>query len=190
MTAKKRPRPKPGSSHSVVAADAFVAFVAFLGLDRHGRDRARLEPGERDRFAGHFAKAILAAVDAAQRRVDLGDELALAIAGPELDRPVGFRRGAVGEIRLADRPALQLSHRALRFAEDLVLPSEQLLPEIGALRRVHELFIRARPISRAVDMMVVNPRGCRSHNPSAPNADRTSGPYVRKPPPSRPGRSA
>ena len=35
-----------------------------------------------------------------QRSVDLGDQLALAVAGAQLEGAVGFRRGAVGEVGL------------------------------------------------------------------------------------------
>src|SRR3546814_10977679 len=74
---------------------SLVALVALLRLQRHRRDRSRLQPRERDRLAGDRAIAIFALVDAADRRIDLGDQLALTIAGSQLDRPVGLARRAV-----------------------------------------------------------------------------------------------
>jgi hypothetical protein len=65
--------------------------VAFLRLDRQRRDRPRVEAPERDRVAGFDAEAVTAVVDARQRRLDLGDQLALAVARPQFDRAVGFR---------------------------------------------------------------------------------------------------
>src|SRR3546814_988761 len=55
---------------------SLVALVALLRLQRHRRDRSRLQPRERDRLAGDRAIAIFALVDAADRRIDLGDQLA------------------------------------------------------------------------------------------------------------------
>ena len=62
-----------------------------------------LRAAERDRLAGHFAIAIFAFVEAADRAIDFGDQLALAVAGAELDSPVGLARRAVGEVGLAQR---------------------------------------------------------------------------------------
>ena len=50
-----------------------------------------------------------------ERRVDLGDQLALAVAGAQLDRPVGFRRGAVGEVGMFDVLVLQVLEGLLGF---------------------------------------------------------------------------
>src|SRR3546814_8024446 len=41
-----------GGRGSVLARDALVALVALLRLQRHRRDRSRLQPRERDRLAG------------------------------------------------------------------------------------------------------------------------------------------
>src|SRR3546814_6528845 len=121
--------------------------MPLLRLDRHGRNRTSFESGERDRLAGHFAKAIFALVYPARRSVDLGDKLALAVAGPKLDTPVGFARRAVGNVGFSDRAALELCHRVARFADDRLFPVELLLAEIGELERAHELFADARPIA-------------------------------------------
>ncbi len=55
--------------------------MGFLRVDRHGRDRAGDQALEADRLAGDFAQAVFALVDPAQRGIDLGDQLALAVAG-------------------------------------------------------------------------------------------------------------
>ena len=75
---------------SVVAIDALAALVALLGLDRERRDRTGVEALEADRLAGLLAIAVGAVLDALEGGVDLGDQLALAVAGAELDRAVGF----------------------------------------------------------------------------------------------------
>jgi hypothetical protein len=82
---------QPISTALVVAINALAAFVALLRLDRKRRDRARLQPLYRDRLAGFIAIAVAAVFDALQRRVDLGDQLALPVTGAQLDGPVGLR---------------------------------------------------------------------------------------------------
>ena len=72
--------------------------MALLRLDRQRGDRARIEPLQADRLAGLLAVAVRAVLDAGERGIDLGDELALPVARPELERAVGLRGGAVGEI--------------------------------------------------------------------------------------------
>src|SRR5580704_16876281 len=84
----------------VVAVDTFAAFVAFLGFEAEGGDRAGFETGQGDRLAGFLAVAVGALLDPAQRVVDLGDQLALAISGAQLQRTVGFGGGAIGQIRM------------------------------------------------------------------------------------------
>src|SRR5690606_2520175 len=83
---------------SLVAIDLFTALVALLRLDRQRRDRPCIEPLQADGFAGFLAKTISAIVKTLPRGVDLGDQLALAIARPEFDGTVGFGGGPVGEI--------------------------------------------------------------------------------------------
>ena len=73
---------------SIVARDALDALVALLRFESHGRDRPGFEAAQRDRLAGHFAIAVLALVETANGAIDLGNQLALAIAGAKLDAPV------------------------------------------------------------------------------------------------------
>mgnify|MGYP003343586851 CR=1 FL=1 len=59
---------------------------------------ARVEPLQRNRFAGFLAETVRAVFQAPQRGVDLGDQLALTVAGAEFELPFGFRRCPVGQI--------------------------------------------------------------------------------------------
>src|SRR5258705_11737288 len=76
----------------LVAIDLFAFLVALLRFHRERRDRARLQPLQRDRLAGLLAIAVGVVLDAQQRGVDLGDQLALAVAGAHLARAVCLRR--------------------------------------------------------------------------------------------------
>src|SRR5205823_7173952 len=111
-------KPRSPRRASIVAGHFLDTLVPLLRLQRHGRHRAGLEPRQRNGLAGHFAIAIFALIKAADRAIDLGDELALAVAGAELDRPVGLARRAVGQVRLAQRVALELRHRPPRLLAD------------------------------------------------------------------------
>src|SRR5262249_18337081 len=83
-------------------------------------------------------------LDALQRGVDLGDQLALAVAGAQFDRAVGFGGGAVGEGGGVDVLLLQGLQGELRFLEDLVLPAGQLQAKIFALTLVPERLFFGR----------------------------------------------
>src|SRR5207253_7839222 len=119
--------PAPGS---VVAVDALAPLVALLGLDRERGDRAGLEPSQRDRLASLLAIAVGAVLEPLERGFDLGNELALAVASAQLDRAVGLRGGAVGEIGMILVLGLEMSDRLLGLLENILLPGEQLLAEV------------------------------------------------------------
>lgn len=61
-----------------------------------GRASRRL----RDRLAGLLAIAVGAVVDAGDGGVDLGDQLALPVAGAQFDGAIGFGGGPVGDVRV------------------------------------------------------------------------------------------
>src|SRR3954454_1243787 len=82
----------------LVPINLLALFVALLGFDRERGDRAGFQAFQRDRLAGLLAIAVGVVLDALQRRVDLGDQLALAVAGAEFDGPVGLGGGAVGKV--------------------------------------------------------------------------------------------
>ena len=107
---------------SVVAIDFFAPLVALLRLDRQGRDRTGVEALQRDRLTGLLAVSVGAVVDALQRRIDLGDQLALAVAGPKLYGAIGLRGGAVGEIGVVGVFLLQDFECFARFAQYVALP--------------------------------------------------------------------
>src|SRR5262249_25458486 len=109
-------------------------------------DRAGFEAAQRNRLAGLLAVAVGAVVDALQRRVDLGDQLALAVAGAQLDRPVGFGGGAIGKIGMVLILLLQVLEGVARLPEDLVAPHEQPLAEVVPLALVHERLFVGRPV--------------------------------------------
>src|SRR6478609_4901911 len=130
----------------LVAVDALAPLVALLGFDAQCRDRPRVEPLQADWLAGLLAIAVGALVEAPKGRVDLGNQLALPVAGAKLECPLGLGARPVGDIGVLGRFVLQVLERLLGRAEDLLAPSEQLAPEIGALPLVHERLIVGRPI--------------------------------------------
>ncbi len=117
---------QPVESKLLVAVDALAALVALLRLDAQGCDRPGIEPLQADRLAGLLAKAVSAVVDAHERRVDLGDQLALAVAGAKLERPLGLGGGAIGDIGVLRRFVLEMLQRLLGRTLDLFPPGEQL----------------------------------------------------------------
>src|ERR1700736_246441 len=99
----------------LIAVDLLAFFVALLRLHGKGCNRARFQPLQRDRLAGLLAIAVGVVVDALQRRVDLGDQLALPVAGAQFDRAVGFGGSAVRQIRMIDILFLERLQRDPRF---------------------------------------------------------------------------
>src|SRR5580698_8211527 len=126
-----------------VAINSLAALVAFLGFNRQRRDWPCFQPLDRDWIAGLFAEAVGALFDPLQRRVDLRDQLVLAVAGPKLDSPVGLRRCAVGNVGVILVLILKMLEGFFRLLEDVVPPVEQLDAEILPLAVAHEgLFVR------------------------------------------------
>src|SRR5471030_2177417 len=103
---------------SIVAIHPFAPLVPLLRFHRQRRDRARFQAADRDRLAGLLAIAVGAVVDARQRLVDLGDQLALAVARAQLDGTVGFRGSTVGEIGMVLVFLLQMQERLLGLFEN------------------------------------------------------------------------
>src|SRR6476620_8206115 len=129
-----------------VAVDALAPLVALLGFDAQGRDRTCIEALQADRLAGLLAIAVGALIETGKGGVDLGNQLALAVTGAKLERPLGLRACPVGDIGVLSRFVLQMLERLFGRAEDLVTPSDQVAPEIGALALVHERLIVGGPI--------------------------------------------
>src|SRR5260221_9641196 len=84
----------------LVAARTLQAFVSLLRFDAERGDRPGFETLQRDRLTGLLAVAVGTFFDRLQRRVDLGDQLAEAVARAQLQRTVGLGGGAIGEIGL------------------------------------------------------------------------------------------
>src|SRR5258708_39682790 len=100
----------------LIAIDLLASLVALRRLHGERGDRARLKRLQRDRLAGLLAIAVGVVLDALQRRVDLGDQLALAVAGAQFDRAVGLGGSAVRQIGVIDVLFLQRLQRDSRFA--------------------------------------------------------------------------
>ena len=58
--------------------------MALLGFQAQCRNRAGFEAADADRLAGLLTIAVTAVFDAGDGGVDLGDQLALAVAGAQL----------------------------------------------------------------------------------------------------------
>src|ERR1700741_4566975 len=114
---------------------AFHALVALLRLEAERGDGACLEAANADRLVRLLAIAVAAVLDAQQRRVDLGNELAFAVARAELDRALGLERGTVGQIGLGQTLFLEVLQGLRRFRQELGPPAQQLLAEIFELER-------------------------------------------------------
>ena len=108
------------------AVDLFAPLVAFLRFEGHGGDRACIEALQADRLAGFLAVAVGAIVDAGDGGVNLGDELALAIAGAQFQRAIGFGRGAIGEIGVLEGILMQNLKGFAVLLDDVVFPLPQL----------------------------------------------------------------
>src|SRR3990172_11940184 len=134
------------AGRSVVAVGALHALVAFLRLDAERRDRPGLQPTQADPLVGLLAEAVGAVLEAAQRLVDLGDQLAFAVARAQLERAVGFQRRAVGDIRFGQAFLLQVLERLRRVLQQLRAPGEQLLAKVFRLHRIHERLVLGRTI--------------------------------------------
>lgn len=123
-----------------------AAFVLFLCLQRQGGDGARAEAFERNRFAGFLAISVCALVDPAKRGVDLCDQLALAVTGPQFQRAVGFGRCAVGDIGNILGFFLHVDEGLAALAQDRAFPGGKLLAEEFLLPGAHELLAFGRHI--------------------------------------------
>src|SRR5215470_20262165 len=120
--------------------------MPLLGFDRQCRNRACFEPAQRNWLAGFLAVAIGAIVNARERLIDLGDQLALAIARPQFDCAVGFGGSAVGKIGMILVFFLKVLQRFLGFLENVFAPREQFCAKIFALALIHERLFVGRPI--------------------------------------------
>src|SRR5579871_389235 len=131
---------------SFVAINALAPLMALLRLDRKRGDRPRLKSLERDRLAGFLAIAVSPVLDPLQSGVDLGNELALAIAGAQLDGAIGLRGSTIGKIGMILAFILQMLQRFFGLLENVLPPIQELLAKIFALAVVHERLFVTRPV--------------------------------------------
>jgi hypothetical protein len=74
-------------------------FVEGLAVDTQGGRRARLEALDADLHAAGVAEAVIILFDALDGRIDLLDQLALAIAGTQFEAEFLFLRRAIRRVR-------------------------------------------------------------------------------------------
>ena len=159
--ARRQARRRPLRPRSIMQQAAGARLTALSASSRRVRssrswrscastrqrgDRTGLEALQRDRLAGLLAVAVGALLDRLQRRVDLGDQLAEAITGTQLERTVGLGGGAIGKIGLRQALFLHVLQCLVRFLDQLALPLQQLLTEVLLLHRVHERLAVRRPV--------------------------------------------
>ncbi|MNE59218.1 hypothetical protein D3C80_1543000 [compost metagenome] len=76
----------------------------------------------------------------------------MPVAGPKLQRPVGFRRGPVHQIRVVLGLGFQINNSALGFAKDLILPRQELGLEVGQLPLVHKRLVVGRTVNHRLPL--------------------------------------
>src|SRR3954454_5004510 len=144
MPGGNRPRSWIGAAALALAVAVYplTPLMPLLRLDRKRGNRPRLESPDRDRIAGFLAIAVGALFEPRQGGLDLGDQLALAIASTKLDGSIGFRRSPVREIRMVLILIVEMLERLLGFFDYVLLPGEQLRAEVLPLALIHErLFV-------------------------------------------------
>src|SRR5690348_6518375 len=93
---------------SIVPINLLAPLMALLRFYRERRDGAGVQALEGNRLAGLLAEAVRTILDPAQRRVDLGDQFPLTVAGAQLQLALGLGRGAVGQVGMRHRLGLQI----------------------------------------------------------------------------------
>src|SRR5690606_33945518 len=81
-----------------VAVQLLAHLAPFLRFERQGGGGAGQQAGNADGFAGFLAPAVFAAVDAGNRLLHFLEQLALAVAGAQLERVFFLDGGAVGRV--------------------------------------------------------------------------------------------
>src|SRR3546814_20599573 len=115
---------------SVVPVLPLLALVPFLRFDAQRGDGTGFEPFQPDRLGRLLAEAVGAVLDPLQPLVDLRDQLARPVAGPEFQRAVGFEGRPIGYIGFVEAFLLKMAERFGRFPPQLIAPATDLLSEI------------------------------------------------------------
>jgi hypothetical protein len=134
-----------GKDASERASDAAASLGGFqLGLadDTERRDRAGLQTLDADLLAALFADAVGVVVDALERFVDLGDQLALAIADPQGEVAVALERGSIARVGKLLRAFPHAVRRAGCLAHELFSPLVEEIPEHAKVALPHDYLSR------------------------------------------------
>src|SRR6266581_7239603 len=126
-------RPRPRLLRHLLLAQ----FFERLAVDAQRRRRTGLEALQADLNAAAVAVAVFAAVDAADRFVDLLDKLAFPVTVAQLERNVGFLAGPVVGIGEDGRFVLHGMHRPFDVAEQFLLERLEDLSEMRQLFGAH-----------------------------------------------------
>ena len=121
-----------------------MALVQFLRLNRESRDGTRIKSFDTDGLLSFFAIAVAAVIDALDRRINLGDQLARPFAGSEFHSALRLRRRAIGQIRFLNVFGLQFFECRSGVLKDLLFPIQEFLVEILLHHRIHECFALRR----------------------------------------------
>ena len=71
-------------------------FPTLLGVNGEACDRTHFQPLQADRFAGFLTESVFTILDALEGLVDLGQQFAVAVAGAQFQRVLGFPLRALG----------------------------------------------------------------------------------------------
>src|SRR5690606_4409813 len=149
-----RPRERGRRARSV--ADLLLQVLpALLLVDRALGGEPRLEPLQADLLARIHAVAVLALVDALERAVDLADQLAVAVAGAQLQRVLGLAGRALGFVADVADFVLEVLDRLLGFLDQVGTPLQQPLAEVLQHERIHVLLVGAGLVTLRDDRAAV-----------------------------------
>src|SRR5690606_14834337 len=107
-----------------------------LGIDGALGGQARLQALQADFLAGVDAVAVVAGLQALERAVDLADQLAVAVAGAQLQRVLGLAGGTLGFVADVAHFVLEVLDGLLGLLDQVGAPLQQPLPEVLQLQRV------------------------------------------------------
>ena len=141
------PKPPQSIAHLLLAV-----LPALLRVETQRRDRARFEAIQADFLVGLLAEAVASFLDALERLVDLGDQLAIAIARAQLERILGLARGALRLVADIAHFIAQVVDRLLGLLDQVFAPLLQLGAEVGELTRAHVFLTLRRVVTgRQID---------------------------------------
>src|SRR6187402_2764571 len=127
-------------------------LAALLRVEGQRGDRAGVETLHTDFLVGLFAETVAAFLDPAKGLVDLGDQLAVAVASTQFERVLGLTRSALGLVTHVTDFLAEVVHGLAGFLDELFAPVLELVTEISEVTRTHVLLVTARLVAlRQVD---------------------------------------